>query len=80
MRQFGELGLKQRDSDNTDNYVGASTDGSAGAAGAMLGQKQAFQLNTEEIKIQAEADYLSDVIQQRNDNLAHVEQAMSDMN
>ena len=79
MRQFGELGLKVRDSEGLTDY-GASADGGGSAAGAQLAQKQAFKLDTEEIKIQAEADYLSDVIQQRNDNLAHVEQAMSDIN
>ena len=77
MRQFGELGLKKLDQGDNET-LGYSAD--APGAAATQSQKLAYKLDVEEIKIQAQTDYMADVIQQRNENLKHVEQAMQDMN
>ena len=38
------------------------------------------QLYNDELKVQAEADYMADVIKQRQDDLDNVEQLMGDIN
>ena len=44
---------------------------------ADLQQEQLYQ---DELKVQAEADYMADVIKQRQDDLDNVEQLMGDIN
>ena len=76
MRQFGELGLKKLDGGDQETLYSNDAPGAA----ATQSQKLAYKLDVEEIKIQAQTDYMADVINQRNENLKHVEQAMQDIN
>ena len=51
----------------------------SGSRGKSADLKQQ-QLYDDELKVQAEADYMADVIKQRQDDLDNVEQLMGDIN
>ena len=69
MRQFIDLAEKRR-----------SKSGSVAEENRSQPQHYNQALDLEEVKVGAEADYMSDVIKQRQEELNNVEKLMSDIN